>query len=90
MKGQKNTPAPARQALPAVSADPQVGLTAEQVSQRVSCGWRNLTCDSASRTEGEIIVQHILTFFNLVFVVLAVVLGVAMALTGKLNAVKPE
>ena len=54
--------------------DPDRGLTAQQVQQRQEAGLDNQVTARAGRTEKDIILQNILTFFNLVFVVLAVVL----------------
>ena len=68
------TPAALRQEVAVLDADPQLGLTSAQVAERKTAGWINKAADSASRTEKEIILENCLTFFNLVFVVLAVVL----------------
>ena len=74
----KNTYEPLpRQELPVLDADPTLGLTEAQAAQRRDCGWTNQAPESASRTEKEIILQNLLTFFNLVFVVMAVILAIA-------------
>ncbi len=73
MKNQ-NMPAPPRQEIPVINADPEQGLTAAQAAQRLAGGWSNRAPDSAARTEKDIIRENCLTFFNLVFLVLAVVL----------------
>ena len=65
---------PQRDPVPVIDADPQIGLTEEQAQLRRACGWGNAAPKSASRSEGEIIAQKVFTFFNLVFVVLAVIL----------------
>jgi len=65
---------PQRQEVPVLETDPSKGLTAEQVQQRRDGGWANHTEQSASRTEKEIILENCLTFFNFVFIALAVVL----------------
>jgi len=71
----KETPAEqVRQEMAVLAADPQLGLSSEQVQQRKAAGWANQAVQSASRTEKEIILENCLTFFNLVFIVLAVVL----------------
>ena len=67
----------ARQEIPVFEADPNEGLTGVQVTQRATGGWLNRAPESASRTEKEIILQNLLTFFNLVFVVMAVILVIA-------------
>ena len=56
------------------NADPDRGLTREQVELRTACGWANVTQEGAGKSETDIIREHTLTFFNLIFVVLAVVL----------------
>ncbi len=50
------------------------GLNDQQVSQRMAQGLSNKTTASAGRTEWQIILANCLTFFNLVFVVLAVLM----------------
>ena len=63
-----------RQEIPVVSAHPEDGLTAQQVQQREEGGWRNGAPKSAGRSEKEILLENLVTFFNLVFVVMAVIL----------------
>ena len=65
---------PTREPVEAVRADPKLGLSDEEATLRKACGWRNITPNSVSRSEREIILSHTLTFFNLVFVVLACIL----------------
>ena len=63
--------------LPERTPDPQVGLTAGELEERLKGGWTNDTRVDASRSEKEIIVQNVCTFFNLIFLVLAVALAVS-------------
>ena len=63
-----------RKHIERVNPNPELGLTARQVQERIAAGWKNISPQSASRTEGEIIVANCLTFFNLVFGVLAAIL----------------
>ena len=72
----KKTPEaqPARQDIPVEQADPELGLTTMQAAARAEGGWANGTPASAGKTEREIILENTLTFFNLVFVILAIVL----------------
>ena len=56
--------------------DPQVGLTAAQAQERLDGGWGNAVTAKGTRSEKDIILQNILTFFNLIFVILAVILVV--------------
>lgn len=53
------------------------GLTWEQVQQRQEQGLTNAVTAKTGRTEKEIVLQHCLTYFNLVFLVLAAVLLIA-------------
>ena len=69
--------------VPPVQADPNVGLTSQEAQLRLASGWGNAAPEGAGRTESEIILHNCLTFFNLVFLVLAAVL--ALAGSGILN-----
>ena len=60
--------------------DPQVlcqGLSREEAARRLGQGQGNGVTHRVSRTEGQIILSNTLTFFNLVFVVLAVLLSLS-------------
>ena len=59
-----------------VSADPEQGLTLEQVRQRQEKGWHNRPGESMLPGNGQIILRHSFTFFNLVFLILAALLVV--------------
>ncbi len=73
----RNMPAVVRQDVEILPSDPHCGLTAEQVQLRTQRGWANGLSQSASRSEKEIILENCLTFFNLVFVVLAVIIALS-------------
>ncbi len=62
--------------IPVISADPAVGLNAEQVRQREQGGLCNITPPTNTRPESQIIRENTFTFFNLIFVVLAVALTI--------------
>ncbi len=62
------------QTLPEIVTDPQMGLTAAQVQHRLALGLSNQVTTESGRTEKQIILENSLTFFNLVFVVLAVIM----------------
>ncbi len=64
--------------VPSLQTDPGYGLTQEQVRQRLDEGLDNAGIKTAGKSEKEIILTHCFTFFNLVFLALAVFL----ALTG--------
>lgn len=67
-----------RQEVAVLETAPELGLTEAQVAERTAMGWDNRPGKGAGKTEWDIIAQNLFTFFNLVFVTLAVVL----ALTG--------
>ena len=59
------------------SADPRHGLNHEQVAALTGAGWTNGAVESNAKSTGEIIRENTVTFFNLVFVVLAGLLVLA-------------
>lgn len=50
------------------------GLTQAQVKERMEKGWSNAPVDSPSKTTKEIITSNVFTYFNLIFIVIAVLL----------------
>lgn len=54
--------------------DHQTGLTAQQVQEHRMHGWTNQPVDPPSKTAKEIIQENVFTYFNLIFLVLAVLL----------------
>lgn len=50
------------------------GLTQAQVKERMEKGWSNAPVDSPSKTTKEIIISNVFTYFNLIFLVIAVLL----------------
>ena len=66
-----------RQDVPVLEVSPERGLTRAQALERKEKGWTNGQNVSAGRTEWEIIARNLFTFFNLVFVVMAVALALA-------------
>ena len=54
--------------------DHQTGLTAHQVQEHRMHGWTNQPVDPPSKTTKEIIQENVFTYFNLIFLVLAVLL----------------
>ena len=63
--------------IPIFDADPERGLTFEEVRLRTENGLQNKPSVKTGRTEGQIIRENICTFFNLIFVIMAVVLFLA-------------
>ena len=74
MSLKKRTPI-IRKEIDVIDADPNIGLSSQEVTAREEGGWVNGLTISASRTEGQIIAHNCFTFFNLVFVVLAVIVA---------------
>lgn len=74
MNIQKRYQQPQRQPVEKFSPPVELGLTEQQVRQRQQAGWTNAASDGPGRSEREIILGNLLTFFNLIFVVLAALL----------------
>ena len=53
-------------------ADIASGLTQEQVQERIDGGWTNKTVTAESKTVGQIVKSNLLTYFNLIFAILAI------------------
>ena len=56
------------------NAAPDTGLTKDQVAQRTQAGLTNTAINTTFKTTRQIIYSNTFTFFNLIFVVLAVLL----------------
>ena len=63
--------------IPVENADERHGLTFQQVQQRQDGGWANVAGQGVGKSEREIVLSNIFTFFNLVFISLAILLMVA-------------
>ncbi|MCD8300038.1 MAG: cation-translocating P-type ATPase [Clostridiales bacterium] len=63
-----------RRPVDVVMADPGAGLNKAQVKERLAKGWDNKSLDTASKTTGQIVRENIFTYFNLIFIILAVLL----------------
>ena len=57
--------------------DPRQGLTEEQVKQRVREGYENLPVDPPSKSVSEIVKSNVFTYFNYIFLAMAVLLIIA-------------
>lgn len=68
---------PSFQAICPIDAPIDLGLTAQQVQERMDNGLRNLPPASNTKSVRQIIRENSLTFFNLIFVVLAAALAVS-------------
>ena len=60
--------------LPVLTPAPEQGLSPEQAKQRLQAGLGNQPRENTGRTEKEIIRENCLTFFNMVFVIMAVLM----------------
>lgn len=60
--------------LPRIEAHAEQGLTAHQVRERLDNGYSNINPASPEKTVGQIYKDNILTYFNLVFFVLALLI----------------
>ena len=59
--------------------NPNYGLNAEQINERIQAGAINSKVDSSTKTVSEIVKSNVLTYFNFVFLILAVLLIIAGA-----------
>lgn len=62
-----------------IAADPQSGLSAEQVKRRFAQGENNYKVESSTLSVSEIVRSNVCTYFNLVFAVIAVLLVIVGA-----------
>lgn len=63
--------APVRQEMPLLHPSPEKGLTAEQVQALTEAGWNNRPVASPTKSDKQIIRENLLTYFNLIFIILA-------------------
>lgn len=56
------------------TVDPYTGLTSAQVKEYTQNGWTNKAVESPSKSVSEIIKSNLFTYFNLIFIVIAVLL----------------
>ena len=58
-------------------ADPSEGLSAEQVAEYRENGWTNRAVEPPSKTTAEIVKSNVCTYFNLIFLIIAIFLILA-------------
>ena len=63
-----------RKPVERIETTADTGLTQAQVKERMEKGWSNAPVDSPSKTTKEIIISNVFTYFNLIFLVIAVLL----------------
>lgn len=54
--------------------DPMVGLSGQQVRERIEAGLTNKSVSSATKSTSDIVKENVFTYFNLIFLVLAILL----------------
>ena len=69
-----------RRETPRYNPDPEAGLSAAQVEQHREDGWRNVSVAPPAQTTKEIIRENVCTYFNLIFLVFAILLCVVLCL----------
>lgn len=62
-----------RQEIAVKEAAPFEGLTEAEAAARAAAGWDNRPVEPPTRTTGQIVRENLLTYFNLVFLVLCAV-----------------
>lgn len=67
---------PARRKLPRLHPAPDTGLTDEQAKKLKSAGWSNVSMAPPSKTTGEIVRSNVLTYFNLIFLIITILLTI--------------
>lgn len=79
-KSEREHPTQSRpSAVPVLQADVSQGLSEQQVLLRCRNGLRNVMPPSNTKTEKQIIKENTLTFFNLIFIILAAALAIVGA-----------
>ena len=63
-----------RRDLPLLEPDPDSGLSSQQAQKLTDAGWNNRPVASPTKSDQQIIHENVFTYFNLIFVVLAVLL----------------
>ena len=60
-----------RRNVPVFEAPPEQGLSTRQAEERAQAGWDNRPIEPPGKTVGQIIRSNVLTYFNLLFFLLA-------------------
>lgn len=68
-----------RMPLTRVQAEPGVGLSAEQVKERFACHADNYKVESSTMSVSDIVKSNVFTYFNLVFLIIAILLSIVGA-----------
>ncbi len=70
----KTEEAAERTDVPVLCPDPEQGLTSAQAAERAEAGWDNRPVEPPLRTVGQIVRSNVCTYFNAIFLVLAICL----------------
>lgn len=62
---------PSRREMPVHNPRPETGLTSAQAAALAEAGWDNRPVDSPTKSDKQIVRENLLTYFNLIFAVLA-------------------
>lgn len=73
-KEQKQQPKVQYRTIPVKNPDVQTGLSVNEVTLRQQNGLRNIPPASKTKSEKQIVKENVFTFFNLIFIVLAILL----------------
>ncbi|MDR0952232.1 MAG: HAD-IC family P-type ATPase [Oscillospiraceae bacterium] len=70
-KNKKTPSAPPQRKIPELITTPELGLSSAQVKVRMENGYANVPVEPPSKTVRQIVASNVLTYFNLVFFILA-------------------
>ncbi len=70
----RETENPKRRKVKRIVPDPDIGLTNEQAGYYADSGWDNRAVEVTFKTTGEILKKNIITYFNFIFIIFAVLL----------------
>ena len=74
MKQAEGAHSSSRREMPAFRPSPEAGLSSDQVRRLLEAGWGNTPVESPVKSDRQIVRENLLTYFNLIFTVLAVCL----------------
>ncbi|MBP3630456.1 MAG: HAD-IC family P-type ATPase, partial [Clostridia bacterium] len=75
--GKKENPEEVKKEIKRINADPNVGLSVEQVIERINKGYVNKTINNNVKTYASIFISNICTFFNILCFAVAISLVIA-------------
>ena len=66
-----------RQPTTRYTPDPSIGLTSKQADEYMRNGWNNRAVEPPSKTTAEIVKSNVFTYFNLIFLIIAILVIIA-------------